>query len=171
MKSAYLIAMISCFTMTWLYEEKKKRGIRVNAAPETALGYFVTRILLLVISEQSLRGSLTVLAMDLVTGGLWFLMTEKESGQRRTMEYLFFYIWNPVPVMAVIAQNKDCMVGIWLAVMGLSLLMRKLRRMEQEKKADRESLYRKNLLAKSGAERFREYRWQKRGNQWETQEE
>ena len=135
MKSAYLIAMISCFTMTWLYEEKKKRGIRVNAALETALGYFVTRILLLVISEQSLRGCLTVLAMDLVTGGLWFLMTEKEIGQRRSMEYLFFYIWNPAPVMAVISQNKDRMVGIWLAVMGLSLLVRNLRKMGQEKKS------------------------------------
>ena len=106
MKSAYLIAMISCFTMTWLYEEKKKRGIHVNVTPETALGYFVTRILLLVISEQSLRGCLTVLAMDLVTGGLLFLMTEKEIGRRRPMEYLFFYIWNPAPVMAVISQNK-----------------------------------------------------------------
>lgn len=103
--------------MLWLQEKKKACGIDQNRYLKTAVGYGLTRFLLPVIAQQSMKGSVTVLAMDLVICGLVFYLSKRDSEQSYAAESLFFYVWNPVPAMAVLSQAKNRMVVIWLSVL------------------------------------------------------
>ena len=103
--------------MLWLQEKKKACGIDQNRYLKTAVGYGLTRFLLPVIAQQSMKGSVTVLAMDLVICGLVFYLSKRDSEQSYAAESLFFYVWNPVPAMAALSQEKNRMVVIWLSVL------------------------------------------------------
>ena len=117
MKSAYCAAIFLCSAMLWLQEKKKACGIDQNRYLKTAVGYGLTRFLLPVIAQQSMKGSVTVLAMDLVICGLVFYLSKRDSEQSYAAESLFFYVWNPVPAMAALSQEKNRMVVIWLSVL------------------------------------------------------
>ena len=117
MKSAYCAAIFLCSAMLWLQEKKKACGIDQNRYLKTAVGYGLTRFLLPVIAQQSMKGSVTVLAMDLVICGLVFYLSKRDSEQPYAAESLFFYVWNPVPVMAALSQEKNRMVVIWLSAL------------------------------------------------------
>ena len=117
MKSAYCVAIFLCTAMLWLQEKRKACGIDQNRYLKTAVGYGLTRFLLPVIAQQSMKGSVTVLAMDLVICGLVFYLSKRDSEQSYAAESLFFYVWNPVPAMAVLSQAKNRMVVIWLSVL------------------------------------------------------
>ena len=128
MKSAYCAAIFLCSAMLWLQEKKKACGIDQNRYLKTAVGYGLTRFLLPVIAQQSMKGSVTVLAMDLVICGLVFYLSKRDSEQSYAAESLFFYVWNPVPAMAALSQEKNRMVVIWLSVLILlSLLLSRCR--------------------------------------------
>ena len=103
--------------MLWLQEKKKACGIDQNRYLKTAVGYGLTRFLLPVIAQQSMKGSVTVLAMDLVICRLVFYLSKRDSEQSYAAESLFFYVWNPVPAMAALSQEKNRMVVIWLSVL------------------------------------------------------
>ena len=75
MKSAYCAAIFLCSAMLWLQEKKKACGIDQNRYLKTAVGYGLTRFLLPVIAQQSMKGSVTVLAMDLVICRLVFYLS------------------------------------------------------------------------------------------------
>jgi hypothetical protein len=77
--------------MLWLQEKKKACGIDQNRYLKTAVGYGLTRFLLPVIAQQSMKGSVTVLAMDLVICGLVFYLSKRDSEQSYAAESLFFY--------------------------------------------------------------------------------
>ena len=117
MKSAYCAAIFLCSAMLWLQEKKKACGIDQNRYLKTAVGYGLTRFLLPVIAQQSMKGSVTVLAMDLVICRLVFYLSKRDSEQSYAAESLFFYVWNPVPAMAALSQEKNRMVVIWLSVL------------------------------------------------------
>ena len=53
MKSAYCIAITSCLTVIWLYEEKKKRGMAGKLCWKAAAGYLITRFVFFAISVSS----------------------------------------------------------------------------------------------------------------------
>ena len=76
--------------MLWLQEKKKACGIDQNRYLKTAVGYGLTRFLLPVIAQQSMKGSVTVLAMDLVICGLVFYLSKRDSEQSYAAESLFF---------------------------------------------------------------------------------
>ncbi|MEI3182839.1 MAG: hypothetical protein V8S98_05545 [Lachnospiraceae bacterium] len=44
-------------------------------------------------------------------------MSKRDSEQSYAAESLFFYVWNPVPAMAALSQEKNRMVVIWLSVL------------------------------------------------------
>ena len=77
MKSAYCIAITACLTVIWLYEEKKKRGMAGNLCWKAAVGYLITRFVFFAISNQEVHGFLEVMAMDLVTAWLLYILSGK----------------------------------------------------------------------------------------------
>ena len=79
MKSAYCIAITACLTVIWLYEEKKKRGMAGKLCWKAAAGYLITRFVFFAISNQEVHGFLEVMAMDLVTAGLLYILSGKNG--------------------------------------------------------------------------------------------
>ena len=119
MKSAYCIAITACLTVIWLYEEKKKRGMAGNLCWKAAVGYLITRFVFFAISNQEVHGFLEVMAMDLVTAWLLYILSGKNGSRESVWECLYLYIWNPIPVLSVLSQGKKRMLFIWLAVLIL----------------------------------------------------
>ena len=119
MKSAYCIAITACLTVIWLYEEKKKRGMAGKLCWKAAAGYLITRFVFFAISNQEVHGFLEVMAMDLVTAGLLYILSGKNGSRESAWECLYLYIWNPIPVLSVLSQGKKRMLFIWLAVLIL----------------------------------------------------
>lgn len=119
MKSAYCIAITACLTVIWLYEEKKKRGMAGKLCWKAAAGYLITRFVFFAISNQEVHGFLEVMAMDLVTAGLLYILSGKNGSRESVWECLYLYIWNPIPVLSVLSQGKKRMLFIWLAVLIL----------------------------------------------------
>ena len=119
MKSAYCIAITACLTVIWLYEEKKKRGMAGRLCWKAAAGYLITRFVFFAISNQEVHGFLEVMAMDLVTAGLLYILSGKNGSRESVWECLYLYIWNPIPVLSVLSQGKKRMLFIWLAVLIL----------------------------------------------------
>ena len=90
MKSAYCIAITACLTVIWLYEEKKKRGMAGKLCWKAAAGYLITRFVFFAISNQEVHGFLEVMAMDLVTAGLLYILSGKtEAGNQRGNACIF----------------------------------------------------------------------------------
>ena len=81
MKSAYCIAITACLTVIWLYEEKKKRGMAGKLCWKAAAGYLITRFVFFAISNQEVHGFLEVMAMDLVTAGLLYILFGKNGSR------------------------------------------------------------------------------------------
>ena len=119
MKSAYCIAITACLTVIWLYEEKKKRGMAGKLCWKAAAGYLITRFVFFAISNQEVHDFLEVMAMDLVTAGLLYILSGKNRSRESAWECLYLYIWNPIPVLSVLSQGKKRMLFIWLAVLIL----------------------------------------------------
>ena len=119
MKSVYCIAITACLTVIWLYEEKKKRGMAGKLCWKAAAGYLITRFVFFAISNQEVHGFLEVMAMDLVTAGLLYILSGKNGSRESVWECLYLYIWNPIPVLSVLSQGKKRMLFIWLAVLIL----------------------------------------------------
>lgn len=119
MKSAYCIAITACLTVIWLYEEKKKRGMAGNLCWKAAVGYLITRFVFFAVSNQEVHGFLEVMAMDLVTAWLLYILSGKNGSRESVWECLYLYIWNPIPVLSVLSQGKKRMLFIWLAVLIL----------------------------------------------------
>ena len=80
--------------------------------------YLITRFVFFAISNQEVHGFLEVMAMDLVTAGL-FIFCPGKTGSRNQRKCLYLYIWNPIPVLSVLSQGKKRMLFIWLAVLIL----------------------------------------------------
>ncbi|WP_455902352.1 hypothetical protein [Clostridium sp.] len=116
MKSAYCIAIVSCLTVGWLYEEKRKHGIKGNLCWKSTVGYLITRLVFFLISNQEMRGYGATAAMDLVTAGMLYFLSQKSGNLEEAWERVYLYIWNPIPVLAVLSQGKTRMLLIWLAV-------------------------------------------------------
>ena len=131
MKSAYCIAIVSCLTVGWLYEEKRKHGIKENLCWKSAVGYLITRLVFFLISNQEMRGYGATAAMDLVTSGMLYFLSQKSGNPEEAWERVYLYIWNPIPVLAVLSQGKTRMLLIWLTVMILSLSGKWIYRLEQ----------------------------------------
>ena len=95
MKSAYCIAITACLTVIWLYEEKKKRGMAGKLCWKAAAGYLITRFVFFAISNQEVHDFLEVMAMDLVTAGLLYILSGKNAcifiSGIRSRYYLFFH--------------------------------------------------------------------------------
>ena len=106
MKSAYCIAITACLTVIWLYEEKKKRGMAGKLCWKAAAGYLITRFVFFAISNQEVHGFLEVMAMDLVTAGLLYILSGKNGSRESAWECLYLYIWNPIPVLSVLSQGQ-----------------------------------------------------------------
>ena len=114
MKSAYCIAITACLTVIWLYEEKKKRGMAGNLCWKAAVGYLITRFVFFAISNQEVHGFLEVMAMDLVTAWLLYILSGKNGSRESVWECLYLYIWNPIPVLSVLSQGKNgCFLSCW----------------------------------------------------------
>ena len=131
MKSAYCIAIVSCLTVGWLYEEKRKHGIKGNLCWKSTVGYLITRLVFFLISNQEMRGYGATAAMDLVTAGMLYFLSQKSGNPEEAWERVYLYIWNPIPVLAVLLQGKTRMLLIWLTVMLLSLSGKWIYRLEQ----------------------------------------
>ena len=154
MKSAYCIAITACLTVIWLYEEKKKRGMAGKLCWKAAAGYLITRFVFFAISNQEVHGFLEVMAMDLVTAGLLYILSGKNRSRESAWECLYLYIWNPIPVLSVLSQGKKRMLFIWLAVlilfMGSSWIERFRARLGIERFKKLEFFSRLRELAYSG---------------------
>ena len=87
MKSAYCIAITACLTVIWLYEEKKKRGMAGNLCWKAAVGYLITRFVFFAISNQEVHGFLEVMAMDLVTAWLLYILSGNYIFSRDKFEF------------------------------------------------------------------------------------
>ena len=89
MKSVYCIAITACLTVIWLYEEKKKRGMAGKLCWKAAAGYLITRFVFFAISNQEVHGFLEVMAMDLVTAGLLYILSGKNGSRESAWECLY----------------------------------------------------------------------------------
>ena len=77
---------------------------------KAAAGYLITRFVFFAISNQEVHGFLEVMAMDLVTAGLLYILSGKNGSQESAWECLYLYIWNPIPVLSVLSQGKKRML-------------------------------------------------------------
>lgn len=83
-----------------------------------AAGYLITRFVFFAISNQEVHGFLEVMAMDLVTAGLLYILSGKNRSRESAWECLYLYIWNPIGIIcSFTGQKADAF--IWLAVLIL----------------------------------------------------
>ena len=74
---------------------------------KAAVRYLITRFVFFAISNQEVHGFLEVMAMDLVTAWLLYILSGKNGSRESVWECLYLYIWNPIPVLSVISQEKN----------------------------------------------------------------
>ena len=116
MKSAYCIAITACLTVIWLYEEKKKRGMAGKLCWKAAAGYLITRFVFFAISNQEVHGFLEVMAMDLVTAGLLYILSGKNGSRefsRGNACYLLYLESDPGIICSFTGKKSGCFLSGW----------------------------------------------------------